>query len=258
MFANLLAAKGAIVGAWFILFFVGERLVRSAPAPNSPARLYRNIGLWLLTVVFSVGVIAPMTAWGANHAIWQRPSWLMSGGSGAVTLVLDLILLDCWVYWLHRAYHLVPAMWRLHDIHHRDEFLDTTSAVRFHVGEVAVSSILRLMLIAVLAIPLMTVILFEIILLCVSIFQHSNLKLPPVVERAMSRIIVTPSIHWIHHHAHHRDTNSNFASTLSVWDRLFHSRSATKRTPEMKIGIQGVEDRGFFELVLLPFRRTKS
>ena len=84
-------------------------------------------------------------------------------------------------------------------------------------------------------------------------FHHSNLRLPPRFERALSFLIVTPSIHWVHHHAIRRDTDSNYASLLSVWDRLFGSRSATVRTPEMPIGTQGLKDRGIAGLLARPF-----
>jgi sterol desaturase/sphingolipid hydroxylase (fatty acid hydroxylase superfamily) len=254
MLAILLSAKATIIGVWFALFFVGERLARADTPPASPARLYRNAGLWLLIVALSIGVVAPLTAWGANHLFWTRPDAMSAAGMGAALLIIDLIILDCWTYWVHRAYHHVPLMWRLHEIHHRDEFLDTTSAVRFHIGEVALSAVMRLIPISLLAIPLTTVILFEIILLCSAIFQHSNLRLPHRFEKALSWVIVTPSIHWLHHHAIWDDTNSNYAGCLSMWDRIFGSRSSGERKPNMKIGIQGIEDKGFIALLLLPVR----
>ena len=231
-------------------------MIPATSAPTSKVRLFRNGGLWALTVVFSAGVVAPLTAWGVNHALWTRPEWMSVGQNSIGFLFLDIIILDCWVYWLHRAYHTVPVMWRMHEIHHRDEFLDTTSAVRFHVAELALSSVLRLALIALLAVPLMHVILFETILLCASVFHHSNLRLPRSLERNLSWLVVTPSIHWVHHHAVHADTNSNYASVLSIWDRLFGSKSATQRTVDMQIGVQGLEDMKFFQLLLQPFMRV--
>lgn len=255
MLAELLAVKGVFVAIWFTLFFLGERIIPAASAPASKARLFNNGGLWVLMVFFSAGVVAPLTAWGVNHALWARPEWMTSGQYSFGFLLLDLIVLDCWIYWLHRAYHKVPVMWRMHEVHHRDEFLDTTSAVRFHVTELALSSALRLALIALLAIPLMHVVLFEIIVLCASVFHHSNLRLPPSVERRLSRVIVTPSIHWVHHHAVQADTNSNYATVLSFWDKLFGSKSGTQRKMDMRIGVQGLEDMRFFRLLLHPFTR---
>ena len=258
MLISLLSVKAVIIGGWFGLLFFGERLARADVPPASPARLIRNAGLWAVLVLLSAGLVAPLTVWGANHLIWARSPPMMTGTFGAGWLIIDLLILDCWTYWVHRTYHHVPVLWRLHEVHHRDEFLDTTSAVRFHGGEVLVSGILRLMPIAVLAIPLTTVILFEILLLCFALFHHSNLKLPPGFERGLSKLIVTPSIHWVHHHATWEDTNSNYAGCLSIWDRLFGSNSPNKRKQGMKIGIEGVEDQSFIALLLLPIRGSKK
>ena len=255
---TLLAAKTSIVGVWFLVFFVAERLARAAPPQGSFARLRRNGVLWLLVLLASPLIVAPLTSWGVNHLLWRRPEELTAGFAGVAMLVVSLILLDCWTYWVHRAYHRVPAMWRLHQVHHRDEFLDTTSAVRFHLGEVVLSALLRLIPITLLALPLSTVILFETLVLCGALFHHSNLRLPPAFEGALSRLIVTPSIHWVHHHARKADTDSNYAAVLSLWDPLFGSKSPTKRQMDMKIGVEGVEDKGFLGLILLPFMKAGS
>ena len=85
-------------------------------------------------------------------------------------------------------------------------------------------------------------------------FHHSNLKLPPRLERALSWVVVTPSIHWVHHHRIHRDTNSNYATILSLWDRVFRSRSPTRRTAEMEIGVEGREEEPLLMLLSRPFR----
>ena len=251
----MLTAKAVIVCLWFAALFIFERLARAATPPQSPARLVRNAGLWFIVLLLSPLIVAPLTAWGVNHVFWTRPEWMTIGASGAIILAIDLILLDLWTYWLHRAYHRVPLMWRLHEVHHRDEFLDTTSAVRFHLGEVVLSAALRLIPIAVLSLPLATVIVFETVLICAALFHHSNLRLGKKFEAALSKVIVTPSIHWVHHHAVQRDTDSNYTSILRVWDFVFGSRSPTQRRYDMKIGVEGVEDKSLLRLFLMPFGR---
>src|SRR5262249_7199489 len=149
----------------------------------------------------------------------------------------DLLLLDFLIYWWHRANHRVPFLWRFHEVHHLDRFLDVTSGVRFHFGEVILSALARAGVIALFAIPLSSVLSFEALLLVATGFHHSDLKLPPSLERALSWIVVTPSIHWVHHHRVRSDTDSNYSTILSLWDRLFASRSQTRRTPEMEIGV---------------------
>jgi sterol desaturase/sphingolipid hydroxylase (fatty acid hydroxylase superfamily) len=170
-------------------------------------------------------------------------------------LGLDLVLLDAWIYWWHRINHLVPFLWRFHEVHHLDEMLDTTSALRFHFGEVVLSSLVRAAIIFVLAVPLSSVVVFEIVVLVSALFHHSNLKLPQKLERVLSFIIVTPSIHWVHHHAKRIDTDSNYSTVLSVWDRLFSSRSKTDRTVDMPMGVERMAERGLLGLILKPFTR---
>ena len=137
-------------------------------------------------------------------------------------------------------------------MHHLDETLDATSALRFHFGEVLMSSLVRAALIWVLDIPLSSVIVFETLLAVCAIFHHSNLRIPVWLEKPLSYVIVTPSIHWVHHHAIRSDTDSNYSAGLSIWDRLFGSRSATRRTPDMPIGVEGRTDRSLPGLIGRP------
>lgn len=254
---SLAMAKLMIAGSVFLVLFAAERLHRAATPPASRTRLVKNAVLWGLVLLLSPLIVAPLVGLGANEILWQRPeASLMS--AAVVLLVVDLILLDIWTYWLHRAYHKIPFLWRFHEVHHRDEFLDTTSAVRFHIGEVAISALLRLIPIALLAIPITHILLFETLLLCSALFHHSNVKLPASLEKRLSLFIVTPSIHWVHHHAVRKDTDSNYASILSVWDRLFKTRSNTERSVDMKIGTEDKSDVGAFELIALPFRGARQ
>ena len=255
---SVLTLKTLVVGAWFLMFFIGERVRAAAPADRNVDRLFANGGFWLLTLVVSPLIVVPLTHWGANHVLWQRPEALASGVIGIAAFAFSLLLLDLWTYWLHRAYHRIPFMWRFHQVHHRDEHLDSTSALRFHFGEVILSALLRLVPVAVLALPFTVVIAYESLLLCAAIFHHSNVRLPAKLERALSYVVVTPSIHWVHHHATDADTNSNFSVILSLWDRLFGSRSSTERNLHMKIGIEGVEDKRFLRLLLMPFLRNEQ
>ncbi|WP_395073429.1 sterol desaturase family protein [Hyphococcus sp.] len=246
------SVKTIIAGTCFALLFTAERIAASAQRPDDRARLFRNGGLWLIVVIASPLVVAPMTAFGANHLLWTRPE-----SFSALGLFFDLIVLDLWTYGVHRAHHRIPLFWRFHKVHHYDEFLDTSSAFRFHLGEVAISAALRLIPIVLLAVPLMHVILFETLLVCAAIFHHSNLRLPPRFEAFISVVIVTPSIHWVHHHAVTADTNSNYAAIFSLWDRLFRSRSVTIRQPDMKIGVEHIEDKPLMRLILSPLMRSE-
>ena len=246
--SNFFASKGAVVAAVFVVLFVLERLFPVATWLGGVARLVRNLALASFNFVASPLIVIPLTAYAAAHALQWRPDW-WSGWQG---LALDVVLLDCWIYWWHRVNHVVPLFWRFHEVHHLDEMLDTTSALRFHFGEVILSSLVRACVIFALAVPLSSVIVFEVLVLVAALFQHSNLRIPSGLEKALSFVVVTPSIHWVHHHALQADTDSNYANILSIWDRLFGSRSPTERKTGMKIGVERRPERSLLGLIRRP------
>jgi len=254
--ATLLALKGGLIIAWMACLFLAERLIPAAPVPavvRPRRRLISNAVMWGLNGLLSPLAVLPITAWAAGHALPWRPDWW----SGAPGLVLDLVILDGLIYGWHRINHEVPFFWRFHSVHHLDRTLDTTSAVRFHFGEVLLSAVARAGVVIGLAIPLASVLAFETLLLLATIFHHSNLRLPPSLERALSRVIVTPSIHWVHHHRRRRDTDSNYSTILSVWDPLFRTRSPTPRTRDLEIGVEGREEESLPGLLVAPFRAAR-
>jgi len=121
---------------------------------------------------------------------------------------------------------------------------------------VFLSALVRAAVIFGLGVPLSSVVVFETLIALVTMFHHSNVRLPPWIERPLSFIVVTPSIHWVHHHARRADTDSNYSTLLSVWDRLFRSRSPTVRSRDMKIGVEGGHDHSVGTLIKRPFRRV--
>jgi sterol desaturase/sphingolipid hydroxylase (fatty acid hydroxylase superfamily) len=255
----LLSLKTALVLGAFALFGLWERL---RPAEGGPLlvrfgrttraglrRLGRNLSLFGLNALLSPVLVLPVTAWAASFEVGLRPGFW----SGPVGLALDVLALDLWIYWWHRANHELPLLWRFHAVHHLDETLDTTSAVRFHAGEVALSALARAGLIVALDVPLASVVVFEGLVLAAALFHHSDALLPAGVERALARVVVTPGLHWVHHHARRADTDSNYGTLFSFWDPLFGSRSATVRWRGMPIGVErGGGDRPLLGLLAAP------
>jgi sterol desaturase/sphingolipid hydroxylase (fatty acid hydroxylase superfamily) len=247
---NFLQFKGAAVVVVFAAAFLLERRYPMAAARGGLKRLGRNFSIIGINVLFSPFIVIPLTALAAQWAIdWRPGSW-----TGLPSVLLDLLLLDCWIYWWHRLNHRLPFLWRFHEVHHLDETLDATSALRFHFGEVLLSALARAVFIFIAGVPLLTVIAFELLIAFSAIFHHSNISLPPHIEKMIARIIVTPSLHWVHHHAVRVDTDSNYATVLSIWDVVFRSRSKTVRTKGMAIGVEGRREQGILGLVLRPFR----
>lgn len=243
--------KLLVVGAWFALLAAGERLAPAAKRPrgSEAPRLARNLGLWAANTLMNPFITVPVGAAAAAFPLWARPDWPIW-----VALPLDLLLLDLWTYFWHRANHEWPLLWRFHRVHHLDEFLDTTSAVRFHPGEVLLSALARAPLIVAADIPFASIAVFDTLVLLAALFHHSNQRLPVWFERALRLVVVTPSHHWVHHHAVRADTNSNYGTLLTLWDSLFRSWSPTRRTPEMRIGVEGESDASPSALAAAPFR----
>ncbi len=249
---HLLAYKGIAVGLWLAIFFVAERLRPASPFPPGQglARLLRNAGLAIVNLILSPLIVLPLTAFASGHALAWRPGWW----SGAAGLALDLLLLDFLIYWWHRWNHEWAFLWRFHGVHHLDRFLDSTSALRFHFGEVLISALVRAGVILLIGFPLNSILVFETLVLIATIFHHSDLLLPARLEAALARLIITPSIHWVHHHRLKRDTDSNYGTVFSFWDRLFGSANATARRPAMTIGVEGEEERDLAGLILRPLQ----
>jgi sterol desaturase/sphingolipid hydroxylase (fatty acid hydroxylase superfamily) len=259
--AALLGVKFVLVALTALTFGLWERLRPAVASPllvrfgrSSAAawrRLGRNLGLFGLNLLLSPLLVLPITAWADGLSLGLRPAFL----AGPLGLAVDLLLLDLWIYWWHRANHELPLLWRFHAVHHYDELLDTSSAVRFHFGEVALSALARAAVIVLLDVPLASVVVFEGLVLAAAIFHHSDARLPPAAERLLSRVIVTPSIHWVHHHARRADTDSNYGTVFSFWDPLFRSRSRTQRTAGMRIGVEGAGERPLLGLLAAPLQR---
>ena len=253
----LFTYKIFITIGWFLLVFIAERVFGAARLPEKLRktegfyRIVRNISLSTVNMVLSPLIIIPLTAYFSAYSMDWRPLWMQGGG----WILLDIIILDGFLYAWHRLVHQWPLLWRFHQVHHLDEFLDSTSALRFHFGEVVLAAVVRSLIVVILAIPVASIILFEIIVMIGVIFHHSNLRIPAAIERPLSQIMVTPSIHWVHHHAKRNDTDSNYATLFSFWDQLFGTRSHTKRTSELQIGVEGAAEQTLLKLFVLPFRR---
>ena len=257
--AFTLLGKSAIILLWLIAVILIENRWSAAIVPlriagyggSWFARWGRNFGFFALNAGLAPLLVLPVTFYAAAHPLWPRPAFL----TFPYALPLDLLVLDFWIYWWHRANHEIPFLWRFHEVHHRDAFLDATSAVRFHFGEVMLSALVRGLVIFLLAIPLGSVIVFETLVLMAAIFHHSNWRLPEAIERRLSKVIITPALHWVHHHARKSDTDSIYGTILSVWDRWFNSGAHINRRRDMPIGVEGEEEVGLLRLIALPFYR---
>jgi sterol desaturase/sphingolipid hydroxylase (fatty acid hydroxylase superfamily) len=151
--------------------------------------------------------------------------------------VLVFVLFDIWMYFWHRANHRIQFLWRFHRAHHSDTEMDTTTALRFHPGELILSTFVRLPVIILLGMSFAQLALFEVLLNISTLFHHSNLGVPEKWDRRLRVAIVTPNMHRVHHSMEVFETNSNYTSLLSIWDRLYRSFRMREDTLTITIGL---------------------
>lgn len=130
-----------------------------------------------------------------------------------------LVLLDAWMYAWHRANHALPLLWRFHRVHHSDAHMDVTTATRFHLGEHVGAASLRLGLIVVLGLDIWHVIAYETLVIAVTQFHHADISLGRF-DRWLRWLVVTPDMHKVHHSDWRPETDSNYSTVFSFWDRL--------------------------------------
>jgi sterol desaturase/sphingolipid hydroxylase (fatty acid hydroxylase superfamily) len=167
---------------------------------------------------------------------WALPAWL---AVPAAVIVLDLV-----IYLQHVLFHAVPALWRLHRMHHADLEFDVTTGARFHPIEIVLSLIIKLAAIAALGAPALAVLLFEVLLNATATFNHANVRLPEVLDRRLRWLVVTPDMHRVHHSVVMAETNSNFGFNLPWWDRLLGTYKEEPAAGQlgMVIGIDSIRE----------------
>lgn len=157
----------------------------------------------------------------------------------AIAVVVSVIAMDFIIYMQHIMFHAVPALWRLHRVHHADLDIDVTTGARFHTIEIILSMLIKFATILVLGPPLVAVVIFEVVLNAMAMFNHGNIRLPLGLDRVLRLFVVTPDMHRVHHSVEDDETNSNFGFNLSLWDRLFGTYRPQPRAGHeaMTIGI---------------------
>lgn len=202
----------------------------------------RNLGLGLfnsaLTGLVMLLLLTATIAWTENSQFGLLH--LLALPDFAAT-ILAIFLLDGWMYLWHRANHMIPFLWSLHAVHHSDREMDVTTAVRFHPGEALISAGLRLIVVALSGLSLTHILLYDTLLIIVIFLHHSNINLPLFLDKRLRVVITTPSLHRVHHSTITQETNSNFGSVFSFWDRL--ARTFRLRDDQTTI-VYGVNDQG--------------
>lgn len=187
-------------------------------------------------VAVGLAVTTGAQGWGLFN-VFDVPFW--------IAFIVSVLALDLAIYLQHVMFHAVPALWRLHRMHHADLEFDVSTGLRFHPVEILLSMGIKLAVVMALGPPAVAVLVFEVLLNATAMFNHSNIRLPAGIDRILRLIVVTPDMHRVHHSIHPSETNSNFGFNLPWWDRLLGTYRAQPRDGHetMTIGIEQFRDR---------------
>lgn len=238
---SVVALRMSVFAGVLLVLLLAERLW-----PKRPTRkrgYLANIGIFLIDSVatrlflvvggIAAAAFATSRGWGILNHI-DLPTTLV--------FVASIILLDFAVWCQHVATHKIPLLWRLHEVHHSDPAVDALTGLRFHPAEIVLSLLYKAVIIIVLGAPVAAVIVFEIILNAGAMFSHSNLRLPPAIDRVLRLVTVTPDMHRVHHSVRIEEASSNYGFFLPWWDRLFRTYIAQPKAGHeaMTLGVVGV------------------
>ncbi len=248
------------LGIFAIVAVAEWRFPQHSRVQTRKERWVTNIGILVLDVIavrltvgaaaYGMAVYAQAHGWGLFNALaW--PAWLEG--------LAAFLILDFAIYLQHVMSHALPAFWRLHQVHHADLDVDSTTGTRFHPLEILISLLWKTALVAALGISPWTVVIYEAVLNAAAVYTHGNIRIPPKLDYTLRWLFCTPDMHRVHHSVIPEETNSNFGNFLSVWDRLCGTmrRDPVKGQLGVEIGLYEYKDPsklGLFSLLLMPFR----
>ena len=246
----------------FAVFALVEVLAPRRPGPmQRKERWITNLLLTALNVV--VLALVPVTFFGV--AAWAREQGLGLFNHFTLPLVLlvvsNLLVRGFISFITHYMMHKLPLLWRVHRVHHLDTELDISTTVRFHPLEFLLNLIIGVQVVVAFGLSPWVLLLYEVLDAAVTLFSHSNVRVPSAVNRALRYIIVTPDLHRVHHSSYWQETESNFSAVFPIWDLIFGTFRTATRVPQenMELGLKGVRDRRANRLLWLlgsPFLST--
>lgn len=233
--------RGMFVLAVFALMYLAETFwpKRRRLAPKGKRLLFHGSLMAFNTLWTRLLVAGPLMLW--VGFVWDR-GWGAShflGLSGTREIISTVVILDALNYWWHRWNHRVGFLWRFHKAHHLDTEVDTTTALRFHPGELLISYAVKCAWILLWGPSVGAFILFEALITAYSQFHHTNVDFPDRFERPLRWIHITPRLHAAHHTVSLRTRDANYSTIFSVWDRLFGSLEEPDKREMKHLGLKG-------------------
>jgi len=249
----------AIFGGMVVLFLLESFIPRKKLEADQTVRWLSNIGLALFNYFFLLFYILFVMSLVAKYA--PQSPFLQSLKLTDITMfMIVLLIMEFIYYWLHRVYHKVSLLWRIHAVHHTDTEVDVTTSQRHHPFEMVLSSLVITPVILFLGAPLMLIAVYNLVNLAANLITHSNIKVPEKFERRLRFIIVTPDFHRVHHSSDKVYTDSNYSTVIPLFDYLFKTAKyiSYKDVPKIESGLKILRkkaDNRIDKMLITPFNR---
>jgi sterol desaturase/sphingolipid hydroxylase (fatty acid hydroxylase superfamily) len=208
--------------------------------PWKHPRRTANLGLTALSFV-SNWLLASVAA---LAAVWLRPAGLLAGLNWPMwtQVLVGIVMLDFSVGYLsHRTMHIWPPMWRFHQVHHSDDFVDVTTTYRTHPVETVWRFMFAIVPVWILGLPAQAVVIQRLLQATNGVIEHANIRLWAPLDRVLSLVWVTPNVHKMHHSREVSETNSNYANLLTVYDRVLGTYTPARRAETVVYGLDGAQ-----------------
>jgi len=246
-----------MIGSLALFMTLEKYLPYFEHGPGRGRQRWRNIGMIAIAFVVNAlvgGFIALPVAWSeaGNFGLLHR---LL--GQSAPAIVLGMFLIDLNNYILHVVMHKVPALWRIHRVHHADTELDATSGLRLHPFELLLQMGTQVLFLPLLGVSMASYIIYFVLSLPWFLLNHSNMKFPAWFERYGSLLMSTPDWHRVHHSSYQPETDSHYGCLFSLWDRLFGTAGKAD-VEHLRFGLnkfRDPEEQTIWQLLRMPFRK---
>ena len=248
--------------AVFLILVVLESLFPLFEERRRARHYGRNLALFLFNTLVLALLFTHINSDVLNLS--ARSSWSLTGMTALpywLKTAASILLFDAWMYVWHRLAHRIPLLWKFHRMHHSDTEMDVSTAVRFHTGELLISSVLRLGVFYIIGMDLFALLLYETIMMVNIYFQHSNVFVPAQLDRLLRTVIATPRMHWVHHSKIREETDSNYGTIFSFWDRLGKTFSLRQDPRNIEYGLDEFREENWQTvpgMLKTPFVDTKA
>jgi sterol desaturase/sphingolipid hydroxylase (fatty acid hydroxylase superfamily) len=243
----------------FVLAALAEHVFSARPEPAEPdSRLLANFGLGAMNM--AVAAVVPLgslviAAYAEAHHIGLLQQ---VAAPAALVLAAGLLWQTLVGYALHRAFHVVPFLWRFHSVHHTDHAVDASTMLRTHPVEMVLSLIGGVPIILIMGTPVWAIATIELTTFLVSALSHANIRVPGQVNRLAALVVSTPVVHLVHHSAERAQCDSNYGDILTIWDRLFGTFRSDAHVARLGVDTDGGQERTLLSELQRPFRSRRA